>query len=133
MLFIPVNPKNKKGGSFFCRTGFCALLACFTVGCADMTGVPDETAAPLHLETAVDSDLLILKTDDIRVIEARDKKIAFEYNDRNVRLSQIGDYAKRFCERKSAHDTVLVNMVLTNRHNYRRAYFECRDIPVLIP
>lgn len=106
------------------------LLVCLAVGCVEV--VPDENAAPLRLETAVDSDLLILKTDDIRVIDAKEKKIAFEYNDRNVRLSQVGDYAKRFCERKG-RDTILVDMVLTNRHNYRRALFECRDVPVLIP
>ena len=76
--------------------------------------------------------MLILKTDDIRVADVKEKRIAYEYNDRNIRLSQIGDHAKRFCEGKG-RDTILVDMQLTNRHNFRRATFECRDKPVLIP
>ena len=99
-------------------------------GCAYFDDIPDDKLP--QTVTAVDSDLLILKTDDIRVADAKEKRIAYEYNDRNIRLSQLGDHAKRFCAGKG-RDTILVDMQLTNRHNFRRATFECRDKPVLIP
>lgn len=84
------------------------------------------------LETAVDSDLLILQTEDVRIADVKEKRIAYEYNDQNIRLSQLGDHARRFCEGKG-RDTVLVDMRLTNREGFRRATFECKDKPVLIP
>jgi len=87
---------------------------------------------PLMLETAIDSDLLILKTEDIRIAEVKEKKIAYEYNDKNIKLSQLGDHARRFCEGKG-HDTILTDMRLTNREGFRRATFECREKPTLIP
>lgn len=107
-----------------------AAFLLFIGGCACFDAIPDDNLP--HTVTAVDSDLLILKTDDIRVADVKEKRIAYEYNDRNIRLSQIGDHAKRFCEGKG-RDTILVDMQLTNRHNFRRATFECRDKPVLIP
>ena len=87
---------------------------------------------PLKLETAIDTDLLILKTEDIRIAEVKEKKIAYEYNDKNIKLSQLGDHARRFCEGKG-HDTILTDMRLTNREGFRRATFECREKPTLIP
>lgn len=107
-----------------------AAFLLFIGGCACFDAIPDDNLP--RTVTAVDSDLLILKTDDIRVADVKEKRIAYEYNDRNIRLSQIGDHAKRFCEGKG-RDTILVDMRLTNRHNFRRATFECRDKPVLIP
>lgn len=107
-----------------------AAFLLFIGGCACFDAIPDDNLP--NTVTAVDSDLLILKTDDIRVADVKEKRIAYEYNDRNIRLSQIGDHAKRFCEGKG-RDTILVDMRLTNRHNFRRATFECRDKPVLIP
>lgn len=87
---------------------------------------------PVMLETAINSDLLILKTDDIRIAEVKEKKIAYEYNDKNIKLSQLGDHARRFCEGKG-RDTILIDMRLTAKEGFRRATFECRDRPVLIP
>lgn len=107
-----------------------AAFLLFIGGCAYFDAVPADNLP--RTVTAVDSDLLILKTDDIRVADVKEKRIAYEYNDRNIRLSQIGDHAKRFCEGKG-RDTILVDMRLTNRHNFRRATFECHDKPVLIP
>ena len=85
----------------------------------------------LKFQAAVDSDLLILKTDDIRIADVKEKKIAYEYNDRNIKLPQLGDHARRFCEGKG-HDTVLIDMRLTNREGFRRATFECQEKPTLI-
>ncbi|MCQ2913594.1 MAG: hypothetical protein MJ247_00140 [Alphaproteobacteria bacterium] len=87
---------------------------------------------PIQIEDRIDTDLLVLKTDEIRIIEAKRDRIAYEYNDQSVTLAQIGLHAKKYCSPK-AKDTILVNMILTNRHNYRRAYFICSDEPVLIP
>lgn len=112
------------------KTGLLFLSICLIGACA-MQEIPDDKL-PVHLETAIDSDLLIMKTDDIRVADVKEKRISYEYNDRNVRLSQIGDHAKRFCEGRG-RDTILIDMKLTNRHNFRRATFECKDKPVLIP
>lgn len=106
------------------------LALLLLTGCASFDEIPDDKLP--QTVTAVDFDMLILKTDDIRVAEVREKRIAYEYNDRNIRLSQVGDHAKRFCEGKG-RDTILIDMRLTNRHNFRRATFECRDKPVLIP
>ncbi|MBO4520484.1 MAG: hypothetical protein J5787_04690 [Alphaproteobacteria bacterium] len=86
---------------------------------------------PLRLETAIDSDLLILKTEDIRIVEVKERKIAYEYNDQHIKLPQLGDHATRFCEGKG-HDTILTDMKLTNREGFRRATFECREKPTLI-
>lgn len=107
-----------------------AATVCFLTACITQK-IPD-TKTPLMLETAIDSDLLILQTEDIRIAEVREKRIAYEYNDQNIRLAQLGDHARRFCEGKG-HDTVLVDMRLTNREGFRRATFECKDKPVLIP
>lgn len=93
--------------------------------------MPD-SKTPLMLETAIDSDLLILQTEDIRIAEVKEKKIAYEYNDKNIKLSQLGDHATRFCEGKG-HDTILTDMRLTAREGFRRATFECREKPTLIP
>ena len=94
-------------------------------------GKTADSKTPLKLETAIDSDLLILKTEDIRIAEVKEKKIAYEYNDQNVKSSQLGDHARRFCEGQG-RDTILTDMRLTNREGFRRATFECRDKPVLI-
>ena len=91
-----------------------------------------ESNIPFMLETAIDSDLLILKTDDIRIVEVKEKKIAYEYNDEHIKLSQLGDHATRFCEGQG-HDTILTDMRLTNREGFRRATFEGREKPTLIP
>ena len=107
-------------------TGF--LL--FAVSACAMKNVSD-SKTPLMLETSIDSDLLILKTEDIRIAEVKEKRIAYEYNDQNIKLSQLGDHARRFCEGKG-RDTILIDMRLTNREGFRRATFECRDKPVLI-
>ena len=112
------------------RILFAALSLCVLTACA-MDKVSD-SKTPLMLETAIDSDLLILKTDDIRIAEVKEKKIAYEYNDQNIKLSQLGDHARRFCEGKG-RDTILIDMRLTNKEGFRRATFECRDKPVLIP
>lgn len=93
--------------------------------------IPD-TKTPLMLETAINSDLLILQTEDVRIADVKEKRIAYEYNDQNIRLSQLGDHARRFCEGQG-RDTVLVDMRLTNREGFRRATFECKEKPVLIP
>jgi len=106
------------------------LLLLGLTGCSYFAEIPDDKLP--QTVTTVDSDLLILKTDDIRVADVKEKRIAYEYNDRNIKLSQLGDHAKRFCAGKG-RDTILVDMQLTNRHNFRRATFECRDKPVLIP
>ncbi len=103
----------------------CLLAACV------MQKIPD-SKTPLMLETAVDSDLLILQTEDVRIADVEEKRIAYEYNDQNIRLSQLGDHARRFCEGKG-RDTVLVDMRLTAREGFRRATFECKDKPILIP
>ena len=87
---------------------------------------------PLMLETSINSDLLILKTEDIRIVDVKEKKISYEYNDRNIKLSQLGEHARRFCE-GLGHDTILTDMKLTNRNGFRRATFECREKPTLIP
>ena len=102
----------------------CLLAACV------MQKIPD-SKTPLMLETAVDSDLLILQTEDVRIADVKEKRIAYEYNDQNI-LSQLGDHARRFCEGKG-RDTVLVDMRLTAREGFRRATFECKDKPILIP
>ena len=107
----------------------CLAIVCLTA-CA-VQEVPDY-AKPLMLETSIDSDLLILGTEDIRIAEVKEKKISYEYNDRNIKLSQLGEHARRFCEGKG-HDTILTDMRLTNRNGFRRATFECRQRPVLIP
>lgn len=106
------------------------VLFFFCSACV-MQKVPD-TKTPLMLETAIDSDLLILQTEDVRIAEVKEKRIAYEYNDYNIRLSQLADHARRFCEGKG-RDTVLIDMRLTNRDGFRRATFECKDKPVLIP
>lgn len=103
----------------------CLLTACV------MQKIPD-SKTPLMLETAIDSDLLILQTEDVRIADVKERRIAYEYNDQNIRLSQLGDHARRFCEGKG-HDTVLVDMRLTAREGFRRATFECKEKPVLIP
>ena len=103
---------------------------CLLASCV-MQKIPD-SKTPLMLETAVDSDLLILQTEDVRIDDVKEKRIAYEYNDQNIRLSQLGDHARRFCEGKG-RDTVLVDMRLTAREGFRRATFECKDKPVLIP
>ena len=105
------------------------LLFCLTA-CA-VQSVPD-IKTPLMLETSIDSDLLILKTEDIRIVDVKEKRISYEYNDRNIKLSQLGEHARRFCEGQG-HDTILTDMKLTNRHGFRRATFECREKPALIP
>lgn len=94
-------------------------------------GKVSDSKQPLMLETAINSDLLILKTDDIRIAEVKEKKISYEYNDQNIKLSQLGDHARRFCEGQG-RDTILTDMRLTNREGFRRATFECHDKPVLI-
>ena len=104
-----------------------AALLCVT-SCV-VPEVHDKTA--LKVQTAVDSDLLILKTEDIRIADVKEKRIAYEYNDRNIKLSQLKDHAIRFCEGKG-RDTILIDMRLTNREGFRRATFECRDKPILI-
>lgn len=105
------------------------VLSCLTA-CV-MEKIP-ETKTPLMLETAVDSDLLILKTEDVRIVDVKERKIAYEYNDQNIKLPQLGDHATRFCEGKG-HDTILTDIKLTNRAGFRRATFECRERPTLIP
>ena len=104
---------------------FCFLAACV------MQRVP-ETRTPLMLETAINSDLLILQTEDVRIADVKEKRIAYEYNDQNIRLPQLPDHARRFCEGKG-RDTILIDMRLTNREGFRRATFECKDKPFLIP
>ena len=106
------------------------LFAMFLSACV-MREVPN-SVRPLMLETAIDSDLLIIETEDIRIVEVKEKKIAYEYNDQSVKLPEIGDHARRFCEGQG-HDTILTDMRLTNRDGFRRATFECRERPVLIP
>lgn len=106
------------------------VLFFFCAACV-MQKVPD-TKTPLMLETAINSDLLILQTEDVRIAEVKEKRIAYEYNDYNIRLSQLADHARRFCEGKG-RDTVLIDMRLTNRDGFRRATFECKDKPILIP
>ena len=106
-----------------------AMMLSALTACA-MEKIPD-SKAPLMLETSIDSDLLILKTEDIRIAEVKEKRIAYEYNDQNIRLSQLGDHARRFCEGKG-RDTILTDMRLTAKEGFRRATFECRDKPVLI-
>lgn len=108
---------------------FAAAIACALTACA---GRQVEDKTPLMLETAIDSDLLILKTEDVRVAEARSKRISYEYKDANVRLVQLEDHARRFCEGQG-RDVILVDMRLTKRDGFRRATFDCRDKPVLIP
>ncbi|MGN1080194.1 MAG: hypothetical protein ACI4TE_08500 [Alphaproteobacteria bacterium] len=105
-------------------------VVCLLTACA-MQKIPD-SKTPLMLETAIDSDLLILQTEDVRIADVKERRIAYEYNDQNIRLSQLGDHARRFCEGKG-HDTVLVDMRLTAREGFRRATFECKEKPVLIP
>lgn len=105
------------------------LLFCLTA-CVEER-IP-ETKTPLMLETAINSDLLLLQTEDVRIVEVRERKIAYEYNDQNIKLPQLGDHATRFCEGKG-HDTILTDMRLTNREGFRRATFECRQKPALIP
>lgn len=105
-------------------------LALAASACASR-GVPRERT-PLMLETAINSDLLILQTEDIRIADVRAKRIAYEYNDANVLLPRLEDHARRFCEGQG-RDTILVDMRLTKRDGFRRATFECRDRPVLIP
>lgn len=107
-------------------TGAALLLA----ACAAQT--ESDPKLPLMLETSIDSDLLILKTEDIRIVDVKEKKIAYEYNDQHIKLSQLGEHATRFCEGQG-HDTILTDMRLTNREGFRRATFECRKKPVLIP
>ena len=87
---------------------------------------------PPNLQTQVDSDLLVFKTEDIRVAKVNNKQISYEYNDKHITLAQIGAHAKKFCATRGK-DTVMVNAVLSNRHNFRRADFECWDKPVLVP
>lgn len=106
------------------------LFALLLTACV-MQEVPS-SVHPVMLETAIDSDLLILETEDVRIVEAKKGKIAYEYNDQNVKLPEIGDHARRFCEGQG-HDTILTDMRLTNRDGFRRATFECRQRPVLIP
>lgn len=100
-------------------------------GCAYYNQIPDDKL-PVYYQSGVDSDLLIFKTDDIRVADVKEKRISYEYNDRNITLSQLGEHAKRFCAGRG-RDTVLTDMRLTNRHNFRRATFECKETPILIP
>ena len=107
-----------------------AATVCFLTACI-MQKIPG-TKTPLMLETSIDSDLLILQTEDIRIAEVKEKRIAYEYNDQNIRLAQLGDHARRFCEGKG-RDTVLIDMRLTNREGFRHATFECKNKPVLIP
>ena len=112
------------------RTFFAGLFLLCLTACVAET-IP-ETKTPLMLETAIDSDLLILKTEDIRIVDVKERKIAYEYNDQHIKLPQLGDHATRFCEAKG-HDTILTDMQLTNRAGFRRATFECRERPTLIP
>ena len=112
------------------RVFLTGVLLFFTTACA-MKDIPD-SKTPLMLETSIDSDLLILKTEDIRIAEVKERKISYEYNDQNIKLSQLGDHARRFCEGKG-RDTILIDMRLTAKEGFRRATFECRDKPVLIP
>lgn len=93
--------------------------------------VPDH-GLPVHHRVGIDSELLVFKTDDIRIADVEEFLISYEYNDRNIKLSQLGEHAKRFCQGKG-RDTVLIDMKLTNRHNFRRATFECQEHPVLVP
>ena len=93
--------------------------------------VPDH-GLPVHHHVGIDSELLVFKTDDIRIAEVKEFLISYEYNDQNIRLSQLGDHARRFCEGKG-RDTVLIDMRLSHREGFRRATFECKDKPVLIP
>ena len=106
-----------------------ALLLFSLTACAEKTS---DSKLPLMLETAIDSDLLILKTEDIRIVDVKEKKISYEYNDQHIKLPQLGDHATRFCEGKG-HDTILTDMYLTNREGFRRATFECKEKPTLIP
>lgn len=106
-----------------------AGIVCALAACAERR-VEDKT--PLMLETAIDSDLLVLKTEDVRIAEVRAKRIAYEYRDANVRLVQLEDHARRFCEGQG-RDVILVDMRLTKRDGFRRATFDCREKPVLIP
>ena len=108
----------------------CVATLCFLTAC-NFQKVPD-TKVPLVLETSINSDLLILQTEDIRIVEAKQKRIAYEYNDQNIRLSQLADHARRFCE-GNGRDTVLVDMRLTNKHGFRRATFDCKERSILIP
>lgn len=101
---------------------------CALCGCASYDG--DEL--PPYYEQAVDTDLLIFKTDDIRVCDVEKYLIAYEYNDKNVTLAQLGKMAKRFCYAKG-RDTVLTDNTVSNRDNFRRAVFECQEHPVLLP
>ncbi|MBR1778190.1 MAG: hypothetical protein IJ752_06370 [Alphaproteobacteria bacterium] len=110
---------------FFALMAAACLTACVSQEISD-------SKTPLMLETAVDSDLLILQTEDVRIADVKEKRIAYEYNDQNIKLSQLGDHARRFCEGKG-HDTILTDMRLTNREGFRRATFECREKPTLIP
>jgi len=103
---------------FFCVLGACAAYT-------------DDPLPPLH-DTAVDSDLLVFKTQDIRVAKVTRYAVAYEYNDEHITLAQLGKLSKRFCEGKG-RDTVLVNNTVTNRAGFRRAEFECQEHPVLIP
>ncbi len=102
-----------------------ALASCST----DERG---EIALPVYHRTGIDSDLLIFKTEDIRIADVKEFLISYEYNDMNIRLSQLAEHAKVFCQGKG-RDTILIDMKLTNRHNFRRATFECRERPILIP
>ena len=102
---------------------FCVLCAC--------ASYTDDPLPPLH-DTAVDSDLLVFKTQDIRVAKITRYAIAYEYDDRHITLAQLGKLSKRFCEGKG-RDTVLVDNTTTNRAGFRRAEFECQEHPVLIP
>lgn len=110
------------------KTFLTALLLLLAAACSGNT--PD-SKYPLMLETAIDSDLLILKTEDVRIVDVKERRIAYEYNDQHIKLPQLGDHATRFCEGKG-HDTILVDMHLTNREGFRRATFECREKPTLI-
>lgn len=107
------------------------LFLSFLSACSYYNQVP-EHKMPISVEQGVNSDLLIFKTNDVRIADVKERRISYEYNDRHIKLSQLGEHAKFFCEGKG-RDTILVDMQLTNRHNYRRATFECRDKPVLIP
>ena len=109
-----------------------ALLTVFLLLLAACSETVPDSKLPLMLETAIDSDLLILKTEDIRIVDVKEKKISYEYNDQHIKLSQLGDHATRFCEGKG-HDTILTDMYLTNREGFRRATFECKEKPTLIP
>ena len=91
---------------------FVFVFVLFLSSCV-LNRVPDH-GLPVHHHVGIDSELLVFKTDDIRIAEVKEFLISYEYNGKG-------------------RDTVLIDMKLTNRHNFRRATFECQEHPVLVP